>query len=122
MVAFDDDFLSKEHLDNIDNDNERDDSVDESSAIFALLDERMQYFVHEVLLSLKNCCSFCGKTFNSKPMMHKNLTIFLLNSYFFITHSFINLLVALKKILSGKCSFGQSSKTNTYIRHFLKKT
>ena len=32
MVTFDDDFLSEEHLDNIDNDNEGDDGVDESSS------------------------------------------------------------------------------------------
>ena len=30
MVAFDDNFLSEEHLDNIDNDNEGDDGVDKS--------------------------------------------------------------------------------------------
>ena len=33
MVAFDDDFLSEEHLDNIDNDNEGDDGVDEAPVI-----------------------------------------------------------------------------------------
>ena len=32
MVTFDDDFLSEEHLDNIDNDNEGDDGVDEKSS------------------------------------------------------------------------------------------
>ena len=32
MVTFDDDFLSEEHLDNVDNGNEGDDSVDESSS------------------------------------------------------------------------------------------
>ena len=32
MVTFDDAFLSGEHLDNIDNDNEGDDGVDESSS------------------------------------------------------------------------------------------
>ena len=32
MVTFDDDFLSEEHLDNIDNDNEGDDGVNESSS------------------------------------------------------------------------------------------
>ena len=32
MVTFDDDFLSEEHLDNVDNDNEGDGSVDESSS------------------------------------------------------------------------------------------
>ena len=32
MVRFDDDFLSEEHLDNIDNDNGGDDGVNESSS------------------------------------------------------------------------------------------
>ena len=32
MVTFDDDFLYEEHLDNVDNDNEGDDCVDESSS------------------------------------------------------------------------------------------
>ena len=32
MVTFDDDFLYEEHSDNVDNDNEGDDSVDESSS------------------------------------------------------------------------------------------
>ena len=32
MVTFNGDFLSEEHLDNIDNDNEGDDGVDENSS------------------------------------------------------------------------------------------
>ena len=32
MMAFDDEFLSDDHLDNIDNDNEGDDGIDENSS------------------------------------------------------------------------------------------